>query len=585
MVSLEEVYQQIRCIKSRPNELKSFEEIQKLIEKAKVDHSKDSLVYLLEAYNFIRIGCFEEALNSVASFFDYYENCLPKKSERRYERRYSTLKHGLVLVATLHRFFGSYLAGSALLTQASANAHDNHDVSEYRFCMLEERAYNLNAMQSSMNTAFKRNNDSIHYLDELNKRFLTRFHSDQMHLPTMGLEEAFKTFIAAGFAHKSPRFKAIAQHFRIGLVFINALHSARRCEDSEKVSKYLNVCLENEIASQWRVYSNDIEDGAMAIQSTLRLSSGCTALEEKLRFTRDEHASERVTEGELIMGVNAAYAYAYEGNFKQAIQILERMKLSFPSESNPMLAIHRQLAEQCILFDMEFFKGEFDNCEERLSLLYEYSKPEYTFRKCLLNCAFYNHDETELTKMLSLIHKSSDPHLKIRTRIALGNLKIVNGNFEDGLAHLERAAGSASKLNLTFFEAAAKRRMAYAYICRNDFQKAEALLKPLENQYEDEDVVCIEKFLYYATWLELYIHKARTQEITQDEKIDVIFNVMKAVKSVSRKGFTIIEAELYRKAAIFMSQTLDGKQRAISLANRRETTKIDLLNCFNYFVL
>ncbi|CAD5234652.1 unnamed protein product [Bursaphelenchus xylophilus] len=584
--NLEKVYQQIRCIKSRPREVLSFDEIQDLLEDAKKENYDDSIVHLLEAYNYIRIGCFEEALFSVVAFFDYYENSLPKKGDRKYERRYSTLKHGLVLVATLHRFFGSYLPGSALLTQATANAHDNHDVSEYRFCMLEERAYNLNAVQTSMNPALRRNIDDPYYMEDLNKRFLTRFHSDQVHLPSMGLEEAFRTFIAAGFAHKSPRFKAIAQHFRMGLVFINALHCARTCDNLENLSKYLNVCLENEIASQWRMYANDIEDGALAIHSTVVLANGCTALEEKHRFLRDDELPEKVTEGELIMGVNAAYAYACQGLFDNAKSVLSGLRKNFPSASNPMLSIHWQLAEQCILYDCEFFRGEFEKCEERLPYLNEYSQPESLFRKCMLDCAFGCYKEEELLEFLSSIRKSSDPHLKIRARIALGNLKVVNGDVENGISNLERASASAKRLKLSFLEASAKRRLAFAYICRQDFQKASSILLSLEMVFEDVDVVAVERFLYYSTWLELFNQKAVREPLNADEKMSSFRFIMKAANSIPHKGFPLLESELYLKACFFVHDHCSNLVLANVLAKLRESTGIELVtNSFNYFVL
>lgn len=66
---------------------------------------------LLEAYNYVRVGCFEAALESALTFMDYFAarelGRFSDLDRRRNERRCSTLKHGLVLLAKLHRIFGS----------------------------------------------------------------------------------------------------------------------------------------------------------------------------------------------------------------------------------------------------------------------------------------------------------------------------------------------------------------------------------------------------------------------------------------------------------------------------------------------
>jgi hypothetical protein len=43
-----------------------------------------------------------------------------------------------------------------LLTQALANANENHNVFALRLCILEESAYDLNALNNNMLNAFSR---------------------------------------------------------------------------------------------------------------------------------------------------------------------------------------------------------------------------------------------------------------------------------------------------------------------------------------------------------------------------------------------------------------------------------------------
>lgn len=59
----------------------------------------------------MRVGCFEAALESSLAFIDYFavqdSGRCAEWERRRNDRRFSTLKHGLVLLAKLHRVFGS----------------------------------------------------------------------------------------------------------------------------------------------------------------------------------------------------------------------------------------------------------------------------------------------------------------------------------------------------------------------------------------------------------------------------------------------------------------------------------------------
>lgn len=47
------------------------------------------------------------------------------------------------------------------------------------------------------------------------------------------LEETFNNLLSAGYGSKNARFKAIVQHFRIGIAFMRTVNAAIRCESPE----------------------------------------------------------------------------------------------------------------------------------------------------------------------------------------------------------------------------------------------------------------------------------------------------------------------------------------------------------------
>jgi hypothetical protein len=53
--------------------------------------------------------------------------------------------------------------GSILLTQAMSNASDNHDIFALRLCILEENAYDLNALNNNILNTFSRYNQDAKY--------------------------------------------------------------------------------------------------------------------------------------------------------------------------------------------------------------------------------------------------------------------------------------------------------------------------------------------------------------------------------------------------------------------------------------
>jgi hypothetical protein len=44
------------------------------------------------------------------------------------------------------------------------------------------------------------------------------------------------------------------------------------------IAKYLAVSLENEISTQWHSHSRYIRDGIQALNATIQLANGCTAI-------------------------------------------------------------------------------------------------------------------------------------------------------------------------------------------------------------------------------------------------------------------------------------------------------------------
>ncbi|KAI6244195.1 hypothetical protein M3Y99_00092300 [Aphelenchoides fujianensis] len=178
-----------------------------------------SCFYLEEAQEFIRLQCFEEALDRVSMFADFFDSQAGAGWEmRRSERRFSTLRNGLILIAKLHRIFGSYLTGSTLAAQAAANAHDNHDLGALRLCILEEYAYNINALNNGVLGACCRESEGAQHGEKLQKAFMLRFSNEPGRTKLCELDEMFNSFLSAGYGARSPRFKAIVQHLRVGIV-------------------------------------------------------------------------------------------------------------------------------------------------------------------------------------------------------------------------------------------------------------------------------------------------------------------------------------------------------------------------------
>lgn len=135
----------------------------------------------------------------------------------------------------------------------------------------------------------------------------------------------------------------------------------------------------------------------------------------------------------------------------------------------------------------------------------------------MVDFVYDNYYEADLAHFLSSLHKCTDPHLKIRCRIALGNMRTIAGNIDEAIVQLERSVKSARKSKSDFLEAAALRRCAYAYIQNGDLEKAEENMRLVEEKMEQGSTPNLERFLYFTTWMELFSAKRQEQELTESE--------------------------------------------------------------------
>ncbi|KAI6185184.1 hypothetical protein M3Y99_01950800 [Aphelenchoides fujianensis] len=544
--------------------------------------------YLEEAQEFIRLQCFEEALDRVSMFVDFFDSQAGAGWEtRRSERRFSTLRNGLILIAKLHRIFGSYLTGSTLAAQAAANAHDNHDLGALRLCILEEYAYNINALNNGVLGACCRESEGAQHGEKLQKAFMLRF-SDEPGRTKLGeLDEMFNSFLSAGYGARSPRFKAIVQHLRAGIAFMKAVNSGMKCERADVFEKYAEICFENEMSTQWGQQSQHVWTGIRALRSTVQLSNGTTAIQtaDDSPHKLDETAK---TEGNLIFAVNVAFSHAYKGEFEEALEAISELKQRFPVDENPQIAVHWRLAEAAVSFDRHFFSGDFLLAAEVLDSLRCFSPIEALFRKSLLDFVHNRFDEAGLADRLKSLRKRVDPFLKIRCRMALGTLQCASGKHAEGVEQLEKCLKSAQKLELPLLEKAAERRLAYGYMLNDELAKAEEFLERSWATLTAAAGYTLESFLAFMTKFELLkrkIAEAREDEGAVELKREALELLYAAIEFLPFASYPLLEQQLFREAALFSTNVLEDKPRANQFAKQflavRSQKKFD----FCWFVL
>jgi hypothetical protein len=62
---------------------------------------------------------------------------------------------------------------------------------------------------------------------------MARFNSYNHQTEIANLDETYNNLLSAGYGTKNARFKAIVQHFRIGIAFMRTINAAMRCENPE----------------------------------------------------------------------------------------------------------------------------------------------------------------------------------------------------------------------------------------------------------------------------------------------------------------------------------------------------------------
>jgi hypothetical protein len=70
-------------------------------------------------------------------------------------------------------------------------------------------------------------------VETLQKTFMARFNTINSQSEIASLNETFNNLLSTGYGSKDARFKAIVQHFRIGIAFMRTVNAAIRCESSE----------------------------------------------------------------------------------------------------------------------------------------------------------------------------------------------------------------------------------------------------------------------------------------------------------------------------------------------------------------
>lgn len=70
-------------------------------------------------------------------------------------------------------------------------------------------------------------------VETLQKTFMARFNSFSTQTEVANLDETYNNLLSAGYGTKNARFKAIVQHFRIGIAFMRTINAAMRCESSD----------------------------------------------------------------------------------------------------------------------------------------------------------------------------------------------------------------------------------------------------------------------------------------------------------------------------------------------------------------
>ncbi|KAI6209354.1 hypothetical protein M3Y96_00212800 [Aphelenchoides besseyi] len=539
------------------SELADENTIRKLLQESDDDEEEQTKQpeeeILEEANEFIRQQCYEEALDRLATFVDDFDTNTPTSpgESKQVQKKFSTLKNGVVMIAKLQRIFGSYIPGSTLASQAVANAHDNHDLVALRMGVLEEYAYNINALNNSVLGACTRKVADRNHVESIQKAFMLRFSDDCGQTRLAAVEEMYGSFLSAGFGTKSPRFKAIVQHLRIGIAFMRAVNVAMRCDNVDTFENYANICFENEMSTQWQQHSSYVRDGIRALRSTIQLScQGCTTVMPVELEVKNQNKSKSETEGSI--------------------------------------AVHWRLAESCIMFDKLFFSGNFILASEALSQLECFSPTESLLRKSLLDFVQDRFDESELHAFLKTLRKRVDPYLKIRFRMSLGTLKCANGNQPGGVEQLERCLKSAKKLNLLVLEKAARRRLSYAYMCNGELYKAETFLQDSWSTLTAASSSVLEKFLCYATKFELLkrkIEKTTDSETSERLGEEALNQLYTAIEFLPSDSYSLLEQQLFREATLFAKNVLKDNRSANKFAERFLSIKCEKKFDFCWFVL
>ena len=205
---------------------------------------------------------------------------------------------------------------------------------------------------------------------------MLRFSRESERIEVAPLDEMLANFLSSGYGTRTARFKALVQHLRIGFAFMKAIHATMRCKSDEmcvayfSLSKfffifniissfdiYAKICYENEQSPMWYEQAHYVRDGIDALKSTRKLANGCTALidasmDDMLPANQSKHEFD--TEGkvsrnyaqyvaayyrrfQLINVINVAYSRACDGNFDEAIRMIEKIKPRYPSDACPMV--------------------------------------------------------------------------------------------------------------------------------------------------------------------------------------------------------------------------------------------------------
>uniref|UniRef100_A0A1I7XD77 Anaphase-promoting complex subunit 5 n=1 Tax=Heterorhabditis bacteriophora TaxID=37862 RepID=A0A1I7XD77_HETBA len=544
-------------------------------------HADIAQVHILEMLSYIRTRNMTAAATSLRIYFDYSMFRMNDIIGMTHQRtRLGTtdqrpLRYAPLLQARLCRIFGDKRTARLLLCECVQQAQSQRDVACLRLAMVE-----LAALEALPFTNLESNDGPGSDAENLlTAKGVMRI------LHRVGDEEGRNENECEDRHECSTSFleyKQLLDQLDAMAQLLTATAAARQCESGISIIILKNCfCsvaqgIEAAIRSHSGVDAGSksrlISDAGTAVCSSVRLQHGLLSSARSIAQAMvdtnyaDGTAPRHETEAHAVAGVNIVYSYAMSGDWTTALEILKRMRVMFNIEVNWQAAVHVQLCDCLVSFDLLLLRGQWANCDLLLKDMEALDMNEAILRDALLSALrghisdarsilqnVYNKYETEPTVMM---------HLRLRLQLAM--IYCAESRFDTAIDMLRGVRDQAQGKSLCNVVAMAMRRIGVVYLMSGNTVEALSSLTDCE-----PDVI------KYCSKLERGLVVLAIAQAERKMKRNPIQHLSKARVLISQSGAVLVEKQVLKEAAEWYNECGE-------IEKRNETAAV-FSSCDNHF--